>query len=63
LRESLIALAAARLAGEGQQTKMELVYQYLRPSLPAADRGRRRALHRHAGRPRPRTQGDDAAVG
>jgi hypothetical protein len=27
LRESLIALAAARLAGEGQQTKMELVYQ------------------------------------
>jgi hypothetical protein len=29
LRESLIALAAARLAGEGQPTKMELVYQYL----------------------------------
>jgi hypothetical protein len=29
LRESLIALAAVRLAGEGQQTKMELVYQYL----------------------------------
>ena len=29
LRESLIALAAARLASEGQQTKMELVYQYL----------------------------------
>jgi hypothetical protein len=29
LRESLIELAAARLAGEGQQTKMELVYQYL----------------------------------
>jgi hypothetical protein len=29
LRESLIALAAARLAGEGHQTKMELVYQYL----------------------------------
>jgi hypothetical protein len=29
LRESLIALSAARLAGEGQQTKMELVYQYL----------------------------------
>jgi hypothetical protein len=29
LRESLIALAAARLAGEGQQTKMELVYSYL----------------------------------
>jgi hypothetical protein len=29
LRESLIALAAARLAGEGQHTKMELVYQYL----------------------------------
>jgi hypothetical protein len=28
LRESLIALAA-RLAGEDQQTKMELVYQYL----------------------------------
>jgi hypothetical protein len=28
LRESLIALAA-RVAGEGQQTKMELVYQYL----------------------------------
>jgi hypothetical protein len=25
----LIALAAARMAGEGQQTKMELVYQYL----------------------------------
>jgi hypothetical protein len=29
LRESLIALAAARLAGERQQTKMEVVYQYL----------------------------------
>jgi hypothetical protein len=29
LRESLIALSAARLAGEGQQTKMALVYQYL----------------------------------
>jgi LmbE family N-acetylglucosaminyl deacetylase len=29
LRESLIALAVARVAGEGQQTKMELVYQYL----------------------------------
>jgi hypothetical protein len=29
LRELLIALSAARLAGEGQQTKMELVYQYL----------------------------------
>jgi hypothetical protein len=29
LRESLVALAAARLAGEGQQTKMELIYQYL----------------------------------
>jgi hypothetical protein len=29
LRESLIALAAARLAGEGHHTKMELVYQYL----------------------------------
>jgi hypothetical protein len=29
LRESLIALSAARLVGEGQQTKMELVYQCL----------------------------------
>src|SRR5271167_576427 len=29
LREALIALSAAQLAGEGQQTKMELVYQYL----------------------------------
>ena len=29
LRHSLIELAAARTAGEGQQTKMELVYQYL----------------------------------
>jgi hypothetical protein len=29
LRESLIGLAAARLAGEGQQTKMEVMYQYL----------------------------------
>jgi hypothetical protein len=29
LRHSLIELAAARQAGEGQQTKMELVYQYL----------------------------------
>jgi hypothetical protein len=29
LRESLIALSAARVAGEGQQTKMALVYQYL----------------------------------
>jgi hypothetical protein len=29
LRESLIALSAARSASEGQQTKTELVYQYL----------------------------------
>jgi hypothetical protein len=29
LRQSLIQLAAARQASEGQQTKMELVYQYL----------------------------------
>lgn len=29
LRQSLIELAGARLAGEGQQTKTELVYQYL----------------------------------
>ncbi len=29
LRYSLIELAAARQAGEGQQTKMDLVYQYL----------------------------------
>ena len=29
LRQSLIDLAKARLAREGQQTKMELVYQYL----------------------------------
>jgi len=29
LRQSLIELSAARTAGEGQQTKMELVYQYL----------------------------------
>jgi hypothetical protein len=29
LRESLLAIASARVAGEGQQTKMEMVYQYL----------------------------------
>ena len=29
LRETLIAVSAARLASEGQQTKMELVYRYL----------------------------------
>ena len=29
LRYSLLEIAAARQAGEGQQTKMELVYQYL----------------------------------
>ncbi len=29
LRQSLIELGAARLAGEGQQTKMEMVYRYL----------------------------------
>jgi hypothetical protein len=29
LRQTLIELAGARLASEGQQTKMELVYQYL----------------------------------
>lgn len=29
IRQSLIELAAARKAGEGQQTKMEMVYQYL----------------------------------
>jgi hypothetical protein len=27
--ESLLALSAARLAGEGQQTKMEMIYRYL----------------------------------
>ena len=29
LRQTLIELAAARIVGEGQQTKMEMVYQYL----------------------------------
>ena len=29
LRQSIIELFAARQAGEGQQTKMELIYQYL----------------------------------
>jgi hypothetical protein len=29
LRESLLAVSAARFAGEGQQTKMEMVYRYL----------------------------------
>jgi hypothetical protein len=29
LRESLLALSAARLAGEGQQAKMEMIYRYL----------------------------------
>jgi hypothetical protein len=29
LRESLLAVSTARLAGEGQQTKMELIYRYL----------------------------------
>ena len=29
LRQSLIEVAAARKAGEGQQTKMEMLYQYL----------------------------------
>jgi len=29
LRSSIIELASARRAGEGQQTKMELVYRYL----------------------------------
>jgi hypothetical protein len=29
LRELLLSVAAARLASEGQQTKMELIYQYL----------------------------------
>ena len=29
LRQTLIELAAARMAGEGQQTKMEMVYRYL----------------------------------
>jgi hypothetical protein len=29
LRQALLELAMARQAGEGQQTKMELVYQYL----------------------------------
>src|ERR1700722_3922260 len=29
LRESLLALSTARLAGEGQQTKMEMIYRYL----------------------------------
>ncbi len=28
LRQTLIELAGARQASEGQQTKMELVYQY-----------------------------------
>ena len=64
LRESLIALSAARLAGEGQQTKMELVYQYLTgPRFRHRIEAVVERFTRHAGRPRPRTQGNDAAVG
>jgi hypothetical protein len=29
LRESLLAVSVTRLAGEGQQTKMEMIYRYL----------------------------------
>lgn len=29
LRETLVSVAAARVAGEGQQTKMEMIYEYL----------------------------------
>ena len=34
-----------------------------RPAIQAPDRGRRRAVHGDASRPRPRTQSDDAALG
>jgi hypothetical protein len=64
LRESLLALSAARLAGEGQQTKMEMIYRYLTgPAVQASDRGRGRTVYRDADRSRPRAQGDDAALG
>jgi hypothetical protein len=64
LRGSLIALSAAELAGEGQQSKMELVYHYL-----TGPRYRHRieaVVERFSdmpGRPRPRTQDNDAALG
>ena len=64
LRHSLIELATARQAGEGQQTKMELVYQYL-----TGPRFRHRIeaiVEKFADmqrRPGQRTQDDDHACG
>ena len=36
LRHTLIEIAATRTAGEGQQTKMEMVYQLSLPNIPSA---------------------------
>ena len=55
LRQSLIELAAARQAREGQQTQDGAGLRLPdRPGLPPAGRGDRREVHRHAVGPRAR---------
>ena len=64
LRESLLAVVRrpARRRRPADQDGDDLPVPD-RSAVQASDRGCRRAVYRDAGRPRPRTQGDDAAVG
>ena len=63
LRQSLLEITIARQASEGQQTKTEMIYQYL-----TGPRFRQRveaivSVFQHAGRPRQGEEGDHQAVG
>ena len=64
LREMLIGVAAARKTGEGQLTKVEMVYEYLTgPRFRHRVRGNRRAILRNAGRPGAGAADNDQSVG
>jgi len=53
LRQSLIELSNLRSVQQGQETKMEQVYQYLTGMKFRQHRSRDREIQRHARRPRP----------
>jgi hypothetical protein len=64
LRQSLIEVSNSRLVRQGQQTKMEQVYQYLdRHEIPPTGGSRGREIRRHARGSRQGTQVHGPAVG
>ncbi len=64
LRTSLIELAQARKASDGQQTKTEMVYHYLTgPGFRTESSGDCRGFFGNAGRPKQREEGNHEAVG